>query len=143
MIGIDTNILLYARLAGNPLHERAKEFLEGQADNPDVVIAELVLVEFYLALRNPAIVDAPLSARAASQECQLFRRHPRWQLVENAEVMGKVWDMAAGRHFARRRIIDARLARTLLAYGVTELATANIRDFEEFGFARVWSPVSA
>ena len=143
MIGIDTNILLYARLEGNPSHERAREFLEGQADNPDVVIAELVLVEFYLALRNPAIIDSPLSAKAASQECQIFRRHPRWQLVENAEVMGKVWDMAAGRNFARRRIIDARLAKTLLAYGVTEFATGNIRDFEEFGFARVWSPVSS
>ena len=107
------------------------------------MIAELVLVEFYLALRNPAIIDSPLSAKAASQECQIFRRHPRWQLVENAEVMGKVWDMAAGRNFARRRIIDARLAKTLLAYGVTEFATGNIRDFEEFGFARVWSPVSS
>ncbi len=142
MIGIDTNILLYARLEGNPFHERAKEFLEGQADNPDVVIAELVLVEFYLALRNPAIIDSPLSAKAASQECQIFRRHPRWQLVENAEVMEEVWNMAAGRNFARRRIIDARLAKTLLAYGVTEFATANIRDFGMFGFARVWSPVS-
>jgi len=77
MIGIDTNILLYARLEGNPFHDRAKEFLEGQADNPDVVIAELVLVEFYLALRNPAIIDSPLSAKAASQECQIFRRHPQ------------------------------------------------------------------
>lgn len=142
MIGIDTNLLLYARLAGNPFHNRAREFLEGLADNPDVVIAELVLVEFYLALRNPAIVDAPLSAGAAARECQIFRRHPRWQLVENAEVMGDVWDMAAGRTFARRRIIDARLAKTLLAYGVSDFATANIRDFDGFGFARVWSPVS-
>lgn len=143
MIGIDTNILLYARLAGNPFHDRAEEFLEGLADNPDVVIAELVLVEFYLALRNPAIIDAPLSARAAAQECQIFRRHPRWQLVENAEVMEKVWEIAAVRNFARRRIIDARLAKTLMAYGVTEFATANTRDFEDFGFARVWNPVAA
>ncbi len=143
MIGIDTKVLLYARLDGNPFHERAREFLEGLADNPDVVIAELVLVEFYLAMRNPAIIDCPLSAKAAALECRLFRRHPRWQLVENAEVMGEVWDLAAGRNFARRRIIDARLAKTLLAYGVTDFATANLRDFEGFGFARVWNPVAA
>ena len=39
--------------------------------------------------------------------------------------------------------ITDRLARTLLAYGVTEFATANTRFFEEFGFARVWCPFSA
>ncbi|GAB4182909.1 MAG: type II toxin-antitoxin system VapC family toxin [Terrimicrobiaceae bacterium] len=142
MTGIDTNILLYARLEGNSVHRRAREFLESLADSPDVVIAELVLVEFYLALRNPAIIDSPLSAKAASQECQIFRQHPRWQLVENAEVMREVWDLASRRNFAHRRIIDARLAKTLLAYGVTEFATANTRDFEGFGFARVWNPLS-
>ena len=25
--------------------------------------------------------------------------------------------------------------------GVTELATANVQDFQDFGFARVWKPV--
>ena len=39
--------------------------------------------------------------------------------------------------------ITDRLARTLLAYGVTEFATPNTRFFEEFGFARGWCPVSA
>ena len=42
--------------------------------------------------------------------------------------------------FARRRIIDARLALTLRAAGVTDLATRNIKDFTDFGFNRVWDP---
>lgn len=142
MIGLDTNLLLYARLAGNPFHAKARAFLESLADNPDVAIAELVLVEYYLALRNPAIVDPPLSAAAAAQECQFFRRHPKWQLVENAEVMEEVWQLASTRSFARRRIIDARLAKTLLAYGVDEFATANVSDFKNLGFTRVWNPAT-
>jgi len=143
MIGIDTNLLLYARLSGNPFHEQARDFLDGLADSPEVAISELVLVEFYLALRNPAIIDAPLSAAEAVEECQLFRRHPHWLLVENAEVMEQVWDLASNRNFARRRIIDARLAKTLIAFGVTEFATTNVRDFEEFGFSKVWNPLSS
>jgi len=49
----------------------------------------------------------------------------RGRLVENAPVMDQVWTLAAGESFARRRIIDACLARTLQHHGATELATVN------------------
>jgi hypothetical protein len=62
-------------------------------------------------------------------------------LSDNAEVMGAVWQDAAMTGFARRRIIDVRLARTLLAHGVTEFATVNERDFQGLGFVRVWNPL--
>jgi len=44
--------------------------------------------------------------------------------------------------FARRHIIDLRLALTLQHHGVTELATANVKDFEGLGFERVWNPAA-
>lgn len=143
MIGIDTNILIYARVATAPEHKRAVAFLESLSGNSEVVIAELVLVELYLALRNPAVFSPPLDAVAAAAECQLWRAHPRWMLAENAAVMAGVWQEAGRSQFARRRIIDVRLARTLLAHGVTEFATANERDFQGLGFTRVWNPLFA
>jgi len=142
VIGIDTNILIYARVASAPLHAKAVAFLEQCAADPDVVLAELVLVELYLALRNPAILAPPLDAASAAAECQHLRAHPNWALVEQAEVMGAVWQDAAVAGFARRRIIDVRLARTLLAHGVTDFATANERDFQGLGFRRVWNPLA-
>jgi toxin-antitoxin system PIN domain toxin len=142
MISLDTNLLIYARVETSSWHEPARDFLESLAANPDVVIAELVLVEFYLALRNPAILDTPLGAADAAAECQWFRAHPRWALAEQADVMETVWQDAARAGFARRRIIDVRLARTLLAHGVTEFATANMRDFQDLGFAKVWNPLA-
>ena len=74
--------------------------------------------------------------------CQAYRHHPRWRLIENAPVMAQVWKTVAGEAFARRRIIDLRLARTLQHHGVTELATVNTRDFAGFGFNRVWNPLA-
>jgi toxin-antitoxin system PIN domain toxin len=142
VIGIDTNILIYARVASAPLHAKAVAFLEQCAADPDVVLAELVLVELYLALRNPAILAPPLDAASAAAECQHLRAHPNWALVEQAEVMGAVWQDAAVAGFARRRIIDVRLARTLLAHGVTDFATVNERDFQGLGFRRVWNPLA-
>jgi hypothetical protein len=41
-----------------------------------------------------------------------------------------------------RRIIDARLGFTLRHHGVNQLATVNTKDFQEFGFQRVWNPLS-
>ena len=141
MIGIDTNIFAYARIASAPMHKEALAFLNSIAECPDVVVSELVLTEFYLLLRNEKILETPLSASEAVAECQIFRAHPRWQLVDSAEVMKEVWPIAASEGFARRRIFDVRLAKTLQAHGVTELATANVRDFEDLGFQRVWNPL--
>ncbi len=45
--------------------------------------------------------------------------------------------------FGRRRVYDARLALALRRQGITEFATANVKDFTGFGFDRVWNPVAA
>jgi len=141
MIGIDTNILAYARLSASPYHKKALSFLEALGESTEVVISELVLMEFYVLLRNEKILCPPLSPGEANRECQLLRSHSRWQLVDSADVMKEVWPIAAQKGFARRRIFDARLAKTLQAHGVTEFATANMKDFEGLGFLRVWNPV--
>lgn len=141
MLGIDTNILAYARLARSPWHGKAKSFLEEVADDTQVVISEQVLVELYLLLRNEKIISPPLSAEAAVRECSLFRSHPRWQLVDSAGVMDQVWPLASARNFPRRKIFDVRLAKSLKSHGVTRFATANVKDFENLGFERVWNPL--
>jgi len=141
MIGIDTNILAYARVEAAPLHGAAVGFLEGLGASQEVVISELVLMELYLLLRNEKVLSPPLSALEAVNECQVLRVHPRWQLVDSADVMKEVWPIANREGFARRRIFDVLLAKTLQAHGVTKFATANTKDFEGLGFQRVWNPL--
>lgn len=143
MIGIDTNIFAYARIASAPMHRQAFDFLSSIANSPDVVVCELVLMEFYLLLRNEKILSPPLSAPQAAAECHILRAHPKWQLVDSAEVMKDVWPIVGQEGFARRRIFDVRLAKTLQAHGVTEFATANVRDFEGLGFRYVWNPLDS
>jgi toxin-antitoxin system PIN domain toxin len=142
MISVDTNILLYAQNADCPEHDTARDFLQGIAQSQDVVICELVLVELYLLLRNPAVVRQPLGPSEAAEMCRGYRGNPRWRLIENAPVMESVWASTGEADFARRRIIDLRLALTLQHHGVTELATANVKDFEGLGFERIWNPTA-
>ena len=66
MISADTNILWAALDADHARHQRAVEFLENQTPNEAFALCELVLIEFYILLRNPALADPPLDPAAAT-----------------------------------------------------------------------------
>ncbi|MFI5777455.1 TA system VapC family ribonuclease toxin [Nocardia sp. NPDC051570] len=142
MLSIDTNVLLYAQNQDCAEHETAVAFLSECGTRDDVAICELVLLELYQLLRNPAVVSRPLGGPDAAEVCAVFRRNRRWALIENAPVMNEVWKIAAKPGVARWRLFDARLALTLRHHGIDELATRNIKDFKGFGFSRVWDPIA-
>jgi toxin-antitoxin system PIN domain toxin len=143
VLSIDTNILLYAQNQDCPEHDAAAAFLVERAGRTNVAICELVLMELYQLLRNPAVVTRPLDGPEAAEVCQTFRRNPRWALIENAPVMNDVWGLAARSGIARRRLFDARLALTLRHHGVDEFVTRNVNDFNDFGFSHVWDPITS
>ena len=143
MIGIDTNVLLYSLNPDSIWHEAAVSFLLKNLGVPTVRVAitDYVLVELYVLLRNPAVMAKALTARAARDLVTAYWDVPNDLRVENANVMDEVWNLAGGKDFARRRVFDARLALTLKQGGVTEFATANVKDFEGWGFEKVWNPL--
>lgn len=103
-----------------------------------------VLVKLYMQLRNPALFVKPYSAREAAAFCQALRRNPAWRCVDyDPLVSRKLRAWAATTRAGFRQIIDARLAFTLRHHGVTAFATANVRHFAGFGFARLWNPLLA
>ena len=71
-----------------------------------------------------------------------FVQNPTWRCVDyDTAVSVKLWQWASATRVGFRRIIDARLGLTLRHHGVTQLATVNTKDFQEFGFQRVWNPL--
>lgn len=143
LTGIDTNLLVYALNADAAEHAAARAFLDSRKHDSDTVLSELVLVELYVLLRNPAVFRAPLDGVRAVATIERFRRHPRWQLVDHEPaVMGELWAAAAAPGFARGRIFDTRLALGLRARGVRAFATVNVKHFGECGFDRVWDPLA-
>lgn len=143
MLSFDTNLAVHAANRDSPWHEPSRAFITSLAGRRDVAVCELMLVELYLKLRNSRIFPQPLSAPQAAAVCGAYRSNQSWLVIEGAAVMEDVWQRAAKPSFAFRRIIDVRLARTLLAHGVTEFATANTKDFVRLGFERVWNPLTA
>ena len=145
MLSIDTNLLLYCYSEAAPEHDAARQFIESLSAREDVALSEFVLTEFYLLLRNPAVLAKPLTAPEAVAVIQSYRQHPRWKILgfppTSRELHTELWQHAATPGIARRRIYDTRTALALRAFGVTEFATVNVKDFQDFGFAKVWNPM--
>jgi len=147
MISLDTNILLPAIESRNAHHPKAAAFLESLQDRQDVAICEFILLELYVLLRNPAVLAKPLSPAAATDVCEAFRQHPRWQIIgfptDSRSFHDIFWPKLREADFARRRAYDWRTALVLFQQGVTQFATVNEKDFRDFGFQRVWNPLAA
>lgn len=147
MLSIDTNILLHAFNEDSPNHEAAYGWLTSIQHEEDVAISEFILAELYSLLRNSAVLKHPLDAEEAVEVIQTYRSHPRWRLigftVESRPLHDALWQKARRKEFAFRRLYDARSALTMTAQGVTEFATVNVKDYEGFGFRKVWNPLQS
>ncbi len=146
MISIDANILLYSYSAHSPFHRAARNFLENLNHQENVALSEFVLAEFYLLLRNPAVLQNPLDAPEAAAVIANYRKHPRWKTLgfppRSRDLHDEIWKRAGTDDFARRRIYDTRTGLSLVAFGVTDFATLNLKDFQNLGLKKVWNPLA-
>jgi uncharacterized protein len=145
MLTADTNLFIHAADPDSLHHVKARGFFSELASLEDeFVVCELVLVELYMQLRNGAIFVRPYTAQEAADYCQAIKSNPLWRCIDyDPKVSTYLWKWAAETKAGFRQMIDARLAVTLRHHGVTQFATANVKDFKVFGFERVWNPLLA
>jgi toxin-antitoxin system PIN domain toxin len=146
MTSCDTNVLFAALDEASVYHTAARAYLERMMQSEQFALCELVLVELYGLLRNPTVSKHPLNGVDATQIIQRFRSHPCWLILDypgsQSEIMKQLWTLASKADFPYRKVYDARLALTLRHHGITEFATRNIKDFQGFGFKKLWDPLS-
>lgn len=144
MLTADTNLLIHAADPDSPCHGRAKAFFtEVTRGTEEFVLCELVLVELYMQLRNPAIFAKPYTTKESAAHCLALKQNPAWRCIDyDPMVSSRLWDWAMQTKAGFRQIIDARIAFTLLHHGVTRFATVNVKHFAGFGFAEVWNPLA-
>ena len=100
MTSFDTNLLLYSLNKDCVEYEPARAFFAALPTRPAAVaVCELVLLELYVLLRNPAVVRKPLASAEAVGLVQTFRRHPAWRLIDYpgdaSAVMNALWQRAS------------------------------------------------
>ncbi len=146
MIAFDTNILFPFVVSDHPDHAAVADFIQGLDGRDDVALSEFALVELYGLLRQPAVMRRVLDAAFGGRR---LHRPPQASALAAARLSGRqrgvhrtLWEHAARPGFSRRRIYDARLALCLVAQGVREFATVNLKDFAGLGFRRVFNPLA-
>ena len=144
MISADTNIFVHAADPDSPLHARARSFFEAlEHSDEEFVLCELVLVELYMLLRNPAVFERPYTASESAGYCLALKQNPSWRCIDyDPEVSKILWKYASTTKSGYRHVIDARLAFSLRHHGVDRFATVNQKDFQGFGFKEVWNPLA-
>ncbi len=142
MISCDTNILFYAHNKSCPESSAARSFLELYADSEDFVLCELVLIEFYVLLRNPNLLEKTLSSSEAVDMVLELRANPFWRVIDYpGNLMNEIWTYAKISGLSRHHIYDVRMAHTLLHHGVKRFATRNTKHFNMLGFDEVINPI--
>jgi hypothetical protein len=144
MNSLDTNLLYYATNQACPEHTRARELIERGIQEPSGwIIADQVLLEYYRLVRNPLVMERPLSAADAAERVRFFRDDTGWRrCCYDRECWEEVIGGLSAPRFPARRTFDLVLAVTLRRNGVKTFYTRNPRDFSGFGWFSVADPLA-
>lgn len=129
---IDTNILVYATVAGAPWHVEARAALRSAAEqNRPQWISRQVLREYMAVVSRPQSFSTPLGSTTLIERMKQFEAS--FHVADDtASVTSKLLELLQAHTVQGKQIHDANIAATMLAYGVTCLLTANVKDFRRF-----------
>jgi uncharacterized protein len=139
---VDVNILLYASDKGNLHHNRAINFLEDRAKDPDLFcIAWLTLMAYLRMATHPSIFDHPLSPEEALRNIERLLSLPGVRIITEQEGFLSIYQKLNSRFPIRGNLVpDAHLAALLLQHGVRTIYTSDM-DFRKFDFLQVHNPL--
>jgi uncharacterized protein len=142
LIGVDTNILVYAHREESPFHEaafqRMGELAEGSAT---WAIPWPCLHEFLAIVTHPRIYAPPTPLSRALDQVDAWLESPTIVLLaESAAHWPALGQMVAGGRIAGAQVHNARVAALCRQHGVRELWSAD-RDFSRFTRLAVVNPL--
>jgi hypothetical protein len=133
VIGVDTNLLVYAHRRDAEWHDRAVVHLRALAEGrAPWAIPWPCVHEFLAVVTHPRIYDPPSSLAAALDQVEAWAESPSLLLLgEGPEHWSTLRPLVESGRVAGPKIHDARIAALCLAHGVHELWTVD-RDFSRF-----------
>ncbi|EKD50509.1 MAG: PilT protein [uncultured bacterium] len=143
MIGVDTNILIYAHRAECPQHKKSFRYLKNLSEGTKPwVIAWPCLYEFLRVVTHPRVFSPPTPLATALSEIENLCASPTLILISETERhLPLLSDMALGSQVDGNLMFDTHIATLLLEHGVSEIATAD-NDFKRFKGLTIVNPVA-
>jgi toxin-antitoxin system PIN domain toxin len=142
MIGVDTNVLVYAHRTDLPQHARAEHVVsELLVGSEPVAFCWPVVHEFMSIVTNPRLFRVPTPAQVALDQVEHWLSSPRAHLLhESRRHLSTLGDLILAGRVVGGVVHDARIAAMCLDHGVRELLTSD-RDFTRFPLLAVRNPL--
>ena len=143
MKSLDTNILLYSINSDCPEYLLCRQLVDKALNEKESwIIADQVWFELYRLLRNPVVLQNPLTATQAAETINWYREKSGWlKCAWEPDMMKELYPIWNKEYFSAKKSFDAVLAVSLKAHGVKDFYTRNIKDFENFNFFSVINPL--
>lgn len=134
MVGIDTCFLVDLEVLESPRHDGAVALFEKwRRTDRQIAIHEQVFLEYEHIITDAKRFTAPLSMSEAINRVWFWTSQERVKVIYNTEdSFGRAQAWLSQFRLGRNRIIDTNIAAAYAEACVTELWTANRKDFEIF-----------
>lgn len=129
---LDTNVLVYASISESPLHLIALTAIQTlEQRGCELWISRQVLREYLATLTRPQAFTEPIPIATISTEVRFFAN--RFRVAEdNAQVTERLLRLMEETPMGGRQVHDANIVATMLVYGIDQLLTHNVADFNRF-----------
>lgn len=143
MIGIDTNLLVYAHRSDSEWHGRAAECLRKLAEGKSAWALPWPCIHEFIAIAaHPRVYDPPTPLAAALEQVDAWLESPSVVLLGEGEShWSELRALLQSSRVTGPRAHDAKIAALCLAHGVRELWTAD-RDFGRFPALTAVNPLT-
>ena len=129
---IDTNVLIYSTVAGNPWHASARQWLSDlQGAGHPLCVSPQIVREFLVVLTRGDVFSQTFSP---AQALDIFAdlRPSLTILTESGTAFDHLLDLVEKYEVKGKAIHDAQVVATMLAHGLTRLVTYNQSDFQRY-----------
>jgi uncharacterized protein len=142
MIGIDTNILVYAHRSDMSFHSKADQFLSDLInDSTSIAIPYPCLSEFLSIVTNPKIFKIPSPREIALQELENFLSLPNVYCIgELTGYFSLYKEISIKAKISGGEFHDARIAAICIQHEIKLFYSAD-RDFNRFPKLKIKNPL--
>lgn len=143
MIGVDTNILVYAHRRESPFQVVAEAAMRSLVEgNRSYLVPMHCFCEFFCIVTNHRIFKEPSTVEQALEHAAFWMSGDHFGLgSDSPNVMVKLIELIVSLRVAGPAIYDTRIAAICLDAGVDEFWSAD-RDFARFPQLKVVNPLA-